>query len=153
MNGALISSLSTLIPKAVAWAENQSQEALQMGVPLSEALLAVARRVDVANLDRIRILEVPLLPTPEDPLLKQAAIDTGLLGPNMVGLTLGHAVLVCSGYAHDVRLLSHEFRHVYQYEQEGSISAFLSLYLQQIVTLGYESAPFEIDARQHEIFE
>jgi len=42
-------------------------------------------------------------------LLKQAAIDTKLLGPNMVGLTLGHAVLVCPGYANDVSRLSTSF--------------------------------------------
>jgi hypothetical protein len=68
----------------------------------------------------------------------------------MVGLTLGYAVLVCPGYGRDVRLLSHEFRHVYQYEQAGSIAAFLPVYLQQIVTVGYQNAAYERDARAHE---
>jgi hypothetical protein len=46
-------------------------------------------------------------------------------------------------------LLSHECRHVYQYEAAGSIAAFLPVYLQQIATVGYESAPFD-RTRAHE---
>ena len=49
-----------------------------------------------------------------------------------------------------LRELSHEFRHVYQYEAAGSIAAFLPVYLQQIVAFGYANAPFEADARAHE---
>ena len=47
-------------------------------------------------------------------------------------------------------LLSHEFRHVYQYEQAGSIAAFLPGYLQQVVQLGYANTAFERDAEAHE---
>jgi len=147
----LRSALPVLTPKAIAWAEAQSQNAMKTGRPLTEPFLSIARRVGVASPERIRILDVPRLPMPDDPHLKQAAVATGLLGPGMVGLTLGHAVLVCSGYGQDVRLLSHEFRHVHQYEHAGSITAFLTAYLQQIVTVGYMNAPFEIDARAHEL--
>jgi len=73
-----------------------------------------------------------------------------MLGPDMAGLTLGYGIYVRHG--HDtLRLLSHEFRHVYQYEAAGSIAAFLPGYLQQIVTVGYDDAPLEVDARVHEI--
>ncbi len=147
----LRSALPILTPKAIAWAEAQSENALRVGRPLTEPFLSVAQHVGVSSPEHIRILDVPRLPMPDDPQLKQAAVATGLLGPGMVGLTLGHAVLVCSGYGQDVRLLSHEFRHVHQYEQAGSIAAFLPAYLQQIVTVGYSNAPFEIDARAHEL--
>ena len=79
-----------------------------------------------------------------------AAQASGLLSPNIDGLTLGHGIYIRHGQASN-RLLSHEFRHVYQYEQAGSIAAFLSVYLQQILTVGYQLAPLEIDAREHEI--
>jgi hypothetical protein len=86
---------------------------------------------------------------PQDPSLQAAAVQTGLLGPGMVGLTLGYSVFVCRG--HEARrLLAHEFRHVFQYEQNGSIAGFLPVYLQQIVALGYRNAPFEVDACAHE---
>lgn len=144
------SALPLLIPKAIAWADTQSENALRSGRPLEDPFISIAKGVGVANPERIRILDVLRLPTPDDPQLKQAAVATGLLGPGMVGLTLGYAVLVCSGYGQDIRLLSHEFRHVYQYEQAGSIAGFLSAYIQQIVTVGYNKAPFELDARAHE---
>jgi hypothetical protein len=49
------------------------------------------------------------------------------------------------------QLLSHECRHVYQYEAAGSIAAFLPVYIEQIVEFGYDDAPFEQDARHHEL--
>jgi hypothetical protein len=68
----------------------------------------------------------------------------------MVGLTLGHGIYVCDGHFSN-RLISHECRHVHQYEEAGSIRAFLPLYLQQIAEYGYEGAPYEVDARDHEV--
>lgn len=145
----LPAALPLLMPKAIAWAEDQSTHIVRIGKPLNDVLSSVAKSVGVLRPDQIRIVEVPRLPLPDDPDLRRAAQATGLLGPNMVGLTLGYGVYVCHGHG-TVRLLSHEFRHVYQYEQAGSIAAFLPLYLQQIVTVGYSNAPLEADARAHE---
>lgn len=145
----LRSALPLLVPKAIAWADDQSLQIAIIGKPLNDVLSKVAQSVGVMRPDLIRIAEVPRLPLPDDPDLRQAAQATGLLGPNMVGLTLGYGVYICHGHS-TVRLLSHEFRHVYQYEQAGSIAAFLPVYLQQIVTFGYSNAPMEADARAHE---
>lgn len=145
----LRAALPVLVPKAIAWAEAQHSSIAQVGQPLNDVLLALARSVGVVHPELIRVAEVPHLPLPEDPELRRAALVTGLLGPGMVGLTLGYGVYVCHGHG-NVRLLSHEFRHVHQYERAGSIAAFLPDYLQQIVTVGYDDAPFEVDARAHE---
>lgn len=142
-------ALPLIVPKAIAWAEEQYLLILQDGQPLNKHLLAIARGVGVLHPESIRVIEVPSLPLPNDPDLKQAAAATGLLGPGMVGLTLGYGIYVCHGHG-SIRLLSHEFRHVYQYEQAGSIEVFLPAYLQQIALFGYDNAPFEIDARDHE---
>jgi len=40
---------------------------------------------------------------------------------------------------------------VYQYEQHGSIAAFLPVYLSQVLEVGYQDAPLERDARAHEL--
>lgn len=53
-------------------------------------------------------------------------------------------------YRESVRLVTHELRHVHQYETAGSIAAFLPVYLQQILDYGYAHAPLEMDARAHE---
>jgi hypothetical protein len=146
----LLSVLPQLLPSAVKWAEEQSLRAQLTGQPLDISGLALARQVGVLYSERIRTQLVDALPLPGETLLRQAALATGLLGPGMVGLTLGHSIFIVRGHM-GPRLLSHECRHVYQYEISGSIAAFLPVYLQQIATVGYINAPFEQDAHAHEI--
>lgn len=142
--------LPELLPAAIAWANFQSEHVALLGQPLPVPLVSVAQRVGVRQPERIRVKLVDQLPIPEEQLLREAAIQTGLLGPHMAGLTLGYSIFIVHGQD-TVRLISHECRHVYQYETLGSIEQFLPVYLQQIVTFGYQSAPLEIDARAHEI--
>lgn len=149
MSFDLAQLLPVLIPKAIEWAEQCSSEISASGEPLDERGLVLARQVGVASPEKIQLSFVTQLPLPTDPMLLQAALQTGLLGPGMIGLTFGHGIYICRGYNSN-RLLSHECRHVQQYEQAGSIAAFLPDYLQQIVQFGYTNAPYEVDARAHE---
>ena len=142
--------LPALVPLAVEWAERVSQAAAIAGTPLSPAGEDVARRVGVTHPASVRICVADELPIPEHPMLLAAATQTGLLGPDMAGLTLGYSVFIRTGHL-SVRLLSHELRHVAQYENAGSIREFLPLYLSQIVEAGYDAAAFEVDARSWEI--
>ncbi|WP_087750597.1 hypothetical protein [Paraburkholderia caledonica] len=146
----LAALLPSILPGAIAWAEREAALVLSNGAPLPQHCIADARAVGVQTPELIRVAIVTRLPPPHDPTLREVALGTGLLGPNMVGLTLGHAVIVVNGHA-TRRLLTHEFRHVHQYEAVGSIAAYLPLYLQEIATFGYEQAPLEVDARQHEM--
>jgi hypothetical protein len=141
--------LLILLPKAIAWAEAEANAGASNGQALTEIAQDIARTVGVAHPELIRLALVDALPMPQDPMLQAAAVQTGFLGPHMAGLTLGHSVFVRRGY-NTSRLLSHEFRHVFQYEQAGSIAAFLSIYLQQVMQFGYMNAPLELDARAHE---
>jgi hypothetical protein len=150
MSVDLAASLPLLLPRAVAWAEAQAGIVLASGIALKPPGLQLARGVGVIKPENIRIGVVDLLPIPDDASLREAALQSGLLGPGMIGLTLGYAVLICRDHEANPRLLSHEFRHVYQYEAAGSIAAFLPVYLQQIVGFGYANSPFEADARAHE---
>jgi hypothetical protein len=145
----LQSALPALLPKAIAWAESEANSAAATGQVLNEIAQGLARRVGVSHPHLIRVAIVDSLPMPQDLELQAAAIQTGLLGPHMAGLTLGYSVLVRRGQD-TWRLLSHELRHVHQYEQAGSIAAFLPMYLQQIAQFGYSNAPLEVDARAHE---
>ncbi len=142
--------LLELLPKAIAWAEAQSRIILEQGMPLPAPGISDARIVGVANPELIRVALVPSLPLPDDEDLRAFAMQTGLLGPELHGMTLGHGIFVVHGHVTG-QLLSHEYRHVYQYERAGSIAAFLADYLQQIGSVGYLDAPLEIDARNHEI--
>jgi hypothetical protein len=149
MSFDLAAALPFLTPKAIEWAERRAAEIAASGEPLNAHGIELARKVGVASPERIRLSFVAQLPLPTDPDLRQAALQTGLLGPNMIGLTLGHGIYICNGHSSS-RLLSHECRHVQQYEQAGSIAAYLPKYLQQIVQFGYTDAPYEVDARAHE---
>ena len=145
----LAAELPRLLPNAIAWAESEEARALSEGLKLDAIGVQLARAVGVLQPERIRIVESDSLPMPADPELSFAATQAGLLGPDMSGLTLGYAVFLRAGHI-SARLMSHEFRHVYQYESAGSIAAYLPLYLKQIVDYGYEQAPFEVDARENE---
>lgn len=144
--------LPQIVPQAVTWVEAQATRVALVGVPLSELGLKIAREVGVRQPERIRIEFVDEFPLPEEQPLRDAAINTGLFGPQMSGVTFGHSVLIRRG-RESVRLYSHEFRHVQQYERYGSIGAFLQEYLLQIAEVGYENAPLELDAQKYEVAE
>lgn len=148
MNSQLLSPV--LIELAVSWAEKQAALILHDGMPFSASGINLARSAGVDHPERIRLLQVMQIPFPDDPQLIKIATETGLLTPNIAGLTLGYGIYLRHGHC-TPQILSHEFRHVYQYEQAGSIAAFLPEYLRQIAQYDYANAPLEIDARRHEI--
>ncbi len=139
-----------IAPRVIQWAEVQAGQALRAGAPLDAAQQALARRVGVKDPHRIRMIVVEEIPLPEEPLLKAASAEVGLSQSSAAGLTLGHAVIVRRGFENDARLLSHEFRHVAQYEARGGIARFLDEHLRHLVRFGYDDSPFERDARDHE---
>lgn len=108
----LLQELPKLLPGAIAWAEARAARAAEVGEPLTSLERDLARSVGVAEPERVRVEIVERLPLPEDPALRAAALQAGLLGPNMTGLTLGHSIFICRGHK-TRRLLSHELRHVY----------------------------------------
>ena len=147
----LASQLPLLAPKAVAWAQALAAKAAAHGAPLSAPLLEIARRAGVRAPGKIRIIVTDEIPLPDDPVLKGAALSVGLSQSEAAGMTLGYAVFLRRGYENDVRVMSHEFRHVAQYEACGGIAGFLAVHLADLVAFGYEDSPFEVDARAHEV--
>jgi hypothetical protein len=141
--------LPRILTEAIAWAEARSFEILASGVPLSDFGRKLAHLAGVNRPELVRVAEVATIPVPDDPELREATLAAGLLGPGTIGLTLGYGIYIRAGHSSN-RLVSHECRHVYQYEEAGSIAAFLPVYLEQILLVGYAAAPFEVDARAHE---
>lgn len=139
-----------LAPRVVSWAEREEANAMEHGRPLTPRMRALARLVGVAEPARVRVMVVDHVPLPDEPMLRAAADSLGFTQMNITGLTLGHAIFVRRGRDRDPRLLSHELRHVAQYEAEGGIAPFLAKHLVDVVEHGYEDSPFEVDARAHE---
>ncbi len=145
----LAAVLPKLLPQAIEWVEFRSAEILSKGKPLTAAGIIAARSVGVLDPEKIRVELVERLPLPDDQMLQDVALQTGLLGPDMAGVTFGHGIYVCTDHVTN-RLLAHECRHVFQYVAAGYIASFLPVYLQQIVEFCYFECSFEVDARQYE---
>ena len=145
----LATVLPKLLPQAIEWMELCSAEILSKGKPLTAAGIKVARSVGVLEPEKIRVELVENLPLPDDQMLRDVALQAGLLGPDMNGVTFGYGIYACTDRVTN-RLITHECRHVSQCEAAGSIAAFLPVYLQEIVQYGYFESPVEADARQYE---
>lgn len=144
--------LPLLLPLAVKWANKHHHTIQQQGESLTTREIQLAQQVGVVNTEKVRVLTVSKIPTPTHPVLLKAANKVGFMTTSPAGLTLGHSIYICEGFRSE-RLLSHELRHVQQYEHYGSIKHFLREYLAQVLQYGYINAPLEIDARQHEVFQ
>ena len=146
----LLYQLQTQLPLAIKWAEEHSELIQQQGISLTLEQTEIAKQVGVKNPEKVKILKVDKIPFPENEQLSEAATQIGFLSEAMQGLTLGHSIYISNG-SYTTQLISHELRHVYQYEAFGSIPEFLVEYLKQIVLVGYENSLLEQDARKHEI--
>ncbi|MGB1799611.1 MAG: hypothetical protein ACPHLK_02140 [Gammaproteobacteria bacterium] len=146
----LLYQLQNLLPLAIKWAEDHSEKIQSEGIALTPEQIEIAKQVGVKQAEKVKILEVDKIPFPENEQLSQAATQIGFLDEAMKGLTLGHSIYICSEH-YTTQSLSHELRHVYQYEAFGSIPGFLVEYLKQIVLVGYENSLLVQDARKHEI--
>ena len=149
-NPALAAQLSVMAPRVVAWAEKLSADGRARGAALESSQLRIARASGVRDPEKIRVVVVDRIPLPDEPELKAAALKVGLSPASALGMTVGYTVVVVRGYEDNVRLLSHEFRHVAQYEACGGIAPFLAMHLADLAAFGYEDSPFEVDARAHE---
>ncbi|HET7730751.1 MAG TPA: hypothetical protein VFK48_12025 [Usitatibacter sp.] len=143
--------LPTVSMRSIEWAEAKSADALRAGTPLPAPMAALARKVGVRDPSKVRVMVVEEIPLPDEPMLRRAARQVGIAPASAAGLTLGYAVLVRRGFEADARLMSHELRHVAQYEAMGGLRPFLSQHLVDLTVHGYENSPFEVDARRHEV--
>ena len=115
MNFDLAANLPSLLPGAIDWVSTQSNLILKTGRALDQQELMIARDVGVQAPEKVRVQLVSKLPLPEEPFLREAALETGLLGPSMIGITFGFGIYIVE-QTFSLRLLSHELRHVHQYE-------------------------------------
>jgi len=135
-----------LVSLASKWAQEQEQRILRDGVPLSPAQLSDARKIGLAHPDRVRLLKVPAIPIPENPILQSAADATQLISPATNGLTVRYGIFIRADGWDDRDLIRHELVHTLQYERLGGIPEFLERYLYECITIGYPAAPMEQEA-------
>lgn len=135
-----------LLPLACAWAVEQERIILRDGVPLSPAQALDARSIGVAHPEKVRLLKVARILTPENPALRDAAHALQLISPRTGGLTLRYGIFIRADCWDDRRLVFHELVHTLQYERLGGFQEFLRQYLFECITIGYPAAPMEQEA-------
>ena len=138
--------LIKLIPRAIVWAQDQEQQILQNGVPLSNTQLEDARIISLKCPEKVRLLNVNQIPLPEDPELKLAAQAIGLITPNTIGLTLQYGIFIRTDHWNDRGTVRHELVHTSQYERLGGVQQFLNQYLIECMQFGYPNGPLEQEA-------
>ena len=146
----LLNELPKLLPLAIKWAEKVSKEAQGTGTPLGQNEAAIAMKVGVRHPELIRFVVVDRIPLPDDDVLRDAAIQAGMLGQDFIGLTLGYTIFLRANAFLNPRLIAHECRHVAQYESFGSVVAFLENHLADVARVGYYNSHLERDARDYE---
>jgi hypothetical protein len=139
-----------LLPLACSWAQNQECKILADGVPLSPLQIEDAKAIGVLHPERVRLMKVQKIPTPDPPALKQAAEATGLISPLTVGLTLRYGTFIRVDHWGERRLIVHELVHTAQYERLGGFEPFLRQYLLECLSIGYPAAPLEQEAKRVE---
>jgi len=135
-------------PKAAQWATEMERAILERGQRLSPQNRKDAEAIGVQRSGDVRILVLDGIPLPNNPGLRQLAVETGLITDRTAGMTFGHGIVLKKGSVHR-RLIAHELAHVMQYERFGGIEAFLKEYIKEIAfPPGYPNGPLEREAEQ-----
>jgi hypothetical protein len=134
-----------LLPLAEAYVVANEKEALENGNALTSYQLAIAKKVDLENPEKVRIYYVDQLPFPSDPTLAALALKTGYGSPMVKAYTFGYGVWILSSAKGDRELIAHELVHVRQAEEMG-LNEQIKQYLMQLFIYGYDKAPMEVEA-------
>ncbi len=144
--GVLLAQFPKLLPLAARWGEALERRILREGVALNDEELADARALGLRHPDRVRLLCLASVPTPDDFALRTAAAAVQFLTPTTRGLALRHGVFIRADCWRNRGLIAHELAHTEQYERLGGIEPFLRQYLTECLTMGYPAGPLEQEA-------
>ncbi|MCX6354023.1 MAG: hypothetical protein NTZ78_03845 [Candidatus Aureabacteria bacterium] len=132
------------------WAEAQQHHILSTGLALDTVQSADAKRIGVTHPERVRLLEVSEMPSPEDPIFIEIVERARLIAPDIEAITVGYGIYIHSGYWGVRSLVAHELVHVAQVEKLGGIRQFYEHYMGECVQYGYPNGPMEQEAMKME---
>ena len=138
--------LNFALPLATAYAEEQEAKVLAEGVPLTEQQCSDAKLAGIQYPERVRLLKVPVIPIPTQPVLAKANEYVGMISPQAASLNYGYGVFIRQDLWADRAIIVHELVHVAQSERLGGIGNFLKAYLKECLTVGHANSPLEREA-------
>ncbi len=136
-----------MTPFVHRWILRQEATICRRGRPLDAPALSFARRIGVADPERVRTLTVTSIPLPARRLVKAAARFSRVMLADPVALTAGWGIYVQKGIEDDQMVLRHELVHIRQYQLLGR-KLFLRRYIMECLIEGYVGAPLEKEARR-----
>jgi hypothetical protein len=139
-----------LLPGATAFVDDSEREILRRGRPLNAYETRLAEAVGVAHPERVRVWVHATFLEPTDPAFLALAREYGIWSDEEeAGRALGYGIEVQPGFVRSRKVFAHELTHVAQYERMGT-PALLREYFVQLMTVGYDRAPIEAEARANE---
>ena len=141
-----LESITKSIPKVCEWIEIQENNIISIGRDLTQEELEVAKIIGIKNYDIIRVYESLVVPVPSDIVLRELGKQIGLISSNTSGICFRYGIFINENVLDKKVVLEHELIHTLQYEQFGSIKAFITQYLKECIEVGYHMSDLEKEA-------
>ena len=143
-------TLSATVRLAIKWAQKMETDALTNGAELTPDQRVIAEQMGVESPERVRVV-VGKIPASSNVTLLLSMQKIGLISDTVNGLTFGHGIFIKDECKDDLAVLSHELRHVKQYEDFGAIPSFMKTYIEQVNEYGYRQSGLEQDAYEKQL--
>ena len=147
---AIAAGVVALQPGAIAFIEDSERVIKRRGRPLTANETRIARAVGVAHPEQVRVLVHDDFLEPRDKAFIAMARKLGVdIDADEAGRAAGYGIEVKRQFERSRRVFAHELTHVAQYERLGT-AGLLHDYLTQLLLVGYEHVPLEVEARANE---
>lgn len=138
----LLNKIEPLIQPSIDFAYRNEKYAIENGVELTAEEKALAMKIGVENVGKVRVVYVDEFPFPTNQHLVTLARAHDFDSPRLAGMTYGYGVYIRNGSEF---ILPHELIHVRQFEEMG-LEKFMRRYMLELTVMGYRSAPLEVRA-------
>lgn len=138
----LLNRIDPLIQPSIDFAYRNEKYAIENGVELTSEEKALATKIGIENVDKVRVVYIDEFPFPKNQHLVTLARTHGFDSPLLAGMTYGYGVYIRNG---NQFILPHELVHVSQFEEMG-VEKFMKRYMLELEVMGYRSAPLEVIA-------
>ncbi|MCO7187584.1 MULTISPECIES: hypothetical protein [unclassified Pseudoalteromonas] len=146
---------SVLLPQYISWAEETDIQGRQIGEPLDQKHLAIAKEIGIQSPEKVRIVYVDEVPFPHDNFaLKTLGEALGFVGEGIINnaQVIGYSIYVRHGFELTTPKLAHELVHVLQIER-SSLQAIVTQHFSDLAEYGYDNSPLEVEAfKANEIY-
>lgn len=108
----------------------------------------IANKMNIDEIEKIRVLEVSEITYPLHPIFRLVAKFSQSIFLAPAGMTFKSGILIDEKYRMNLSLIAHELVHVKQYQAYGGHFSFLKEYVHQCLKHGYTGCPLELEANE-----